>query len=82
MFVHTEEVAFENCLRKTREEGGLGELTEGQVVCGSHSECVSRGAQEGARAQIRVWRGELGQRARGRVAAQVRVIAQLECGGG
>jgi len=43
---------------------------------------VSLGAQEGARAQIRVWRAELGQRARVRVAAQVRVIAQLECGGG
>ena len=47
---------------------------------GSHS--ASLGAREGARAQIRVCRGELGQRARGRVAAQVRVIAQLECGGG
>ena len=44
--------------------------------------CVSRGAGEGARARIRVWRGELGQQARGRVAAQVRLIAQLECGPG
>ena len=44
--------------------------------------CVSRGAGEGARARIRVWRGELGQRARGMVATQVRVIAQEECDAG
>ena len=38
---------------------------------GSHS--ASLGAREGARAQIRMWRGELGQRARGRVATHRRV---------
>ena len=54
--------------------------TEMQAVCGSHLRArtvsASLGAREGASAQIRVWRGELGQRARGRVATQVRVIAQ------
>ena len=54
--------------------------TEVQAVCGLHVRArtvrLSGRARERARAQIRVWRGELGQRARGRVATQVRVIAQ------